>query len=291
MTLILACATHDYVVQVSDRRLIWLVDNQVMDQDDYANKVVLFCRRMAFAYTGLAEINGKKTDEWLMDVLAASNSLPDACLAIESSATEAFRRISLPSSKKRHAFVGVGWTLLAPDEQLRAAICTISNAQGEQGGWLPKARDKFTLQYTVLPELKSHQLENVGQRLSEKKTAEIERQIKNCIEHKTGPKPIARLLVRAVREVAARKRQVGQDLLVVSLPRNAVPSGELILMNAPPNREEMTFLYVPAGENDGVQYGPVLVGCGPQFRDWHASSGLARFGIISSGKPIRVDAW
>lgn len=291
MTLILSCATQDYVVQVSDRRLIWLNGDQIVDQDDDSNKVVLFCRRMAFAYTGLAEINGKKTDEWLMDVLAAFNSLPDACSAIESSATRAFRRISLPGNKKCHAFVGVGWTLLAPGNRFRPAICSISNAQGEQGEWLSEARDEFSLRYTILPESDLYQLEDAGQRLGKKEKAELERQINSCIKHKTGPKPIARLMAREVRQIAAGNRKVGQNLLVVSLPRSAIPSGELVFMNAPPSREEMTFLHVPAGGYDGIQYGPMLVGCGPQFRDWRASSGFARFGIISSGESIRVDSW
>ena len=127
--------------------------------------------------------------------------------------------------------------------------------------------------------------------MRKKAKADIERRIKSCVEHKAGPRPIARLLVRTVREVAAGNRTVGQDLLVVSLPKSAIPPGELIFMNAPPSREEMTFLHMPGGRNDGVQYAPSIAGCGPQFRDWRASSGLARSGIISSGESIRVDAW
>jgi hypothetical protein len=275
MTLVLSCATPEYIVQVSDRHLTW-PNGQLAD--DNTNKVVLFCRRVAFAYTGLAEIDGEKTDEWLMDVLATSNSLSEARSAIESSATKAFQRIPLPNSQKRHAFVGVGWTLLTPEDQPRAIICSISNAQNDRGEWLSEARDSFSQRCMILPELNLCWLEDAGYRLKISEKRELEHQIKDCVEHKTGPKPIARLLMRAVRQVADRSERVGHNLLVVSLPKNAVSfeSGEFIVLNAPPHRGNLTFLYVAAGKYDGVQYGPVLAGCGPQFRDWRASSGLTR---------------
>ncbi len=57
MTLVLNCLTHDYLFQVSDRRLVRLPDYEIIDDD--ANKNVFYCGHVAFSYTGLAEIEGK----------------------------------------------------------------------------------------------------------------------------------------------------------------------------------------------------------------------------------------
>ena len=73
MTLILSCIAKDYIVQVSDRRLslVTRVGGRlnVKPIEDKSNKAVVFCGALSFAYTGLANLQGKKTDVWLLDVL------------------------------------------------------------------------------------------------------------------------------------------------------------------------------------------------------------------------------
>lgn len=64
MTLIISCVTRDFVVQASDRRVS--VPNRRVG-DDRANKAIFYCGQSAWAYTGLAQIGPKRTDEWLVD--------------------------------------------------------------------------------------------------------------------------------------------------------------------------------------------------------------------------------
>jgi hypothetical protein len=55
MTLVMSLITESWAIQVSDRRLVWLgPDSVVSRKDDERNKAVLWCNRLAFAYTGLA---------------------------------------------------------------------------------------------------------------------------------------------------------------------------------------------------------------------------------------------
>ena len=62
MTFVLSCVTPEYVYQVSDRRLTWLNGAQRGHVvDDERNKSVLVDGRIAFAYTGLAEIGADHT--------------------------------------------------------------------------------------------------------------------------------------------------------------------------------------------------------------------------------------
>jgi 20S proteasome alpha/beta subunit len=63
MTLILAAATPHFVVAVADRRL---TRPDHTTADDNANKMVMFCNQMAFAYSGMSEIEGQRTVEWLV---------------------------------------------------------------------------------------------------------------------------------------------------------------------------------------------------------------------------------
>jgi hypothetical protein len=73
MTLIISALDSKFVVQVSDRRLT-RTDGRLLD--DFANKAIcVVCVDAVFsiAYTGLANINNKKTDEWLTDYLASIN--------------------------------------------------------------------------------------------------------------------------------------------------------------------------------------------------------------------------
>src|SRR5216110_2594679 len=108
MTMILSCATQRYVVQVSDRRVTNMLTGHCLDDD--SNKAVVWCGRVAFAYTGLSEVGGVRTDQWIARTLsdAAAETLPDVFDALRDGATTAFRRMRFQSTLdaarlKRHA--------------------------------------------------------------------------------------------------------------------------------------------------------------------------------------------
>src|SRR5688500_3051386 len=76
MTLVLTVVTLKRVVQVSDRLLTWPDGSMA---DDRANKAVcVSCDDgwFAISYSGAAQVGAKRTrtDEWLIDFLAAANA-------------------------------------------------------------------------------------------------------------------------------------------------------------------------------------------------------------------------
>jgi hypothetical protein len=74
VTLVLSVLTQEHVIQVSDRRLVRHdpATAQAELLDDEANKAVLWRGRLAFAYTGLADLGrDRQTDLWLAHTLAA----------------------------------------------------------------------------------------------------------------------------------------------------------------------------------------------------------------------------
>jgi len=117
MTLIITAATANKVVQASDRRLTRYTDGSVFD-DDSNKAVCVGCKDAYFsiAYTGLASINSKKTDEWILGYLisihAFQMNLVSVSEALETQLTATF--ISLPKKYKRMTFVLSGYRHYIP---------------------------------------------------------------------------------------------------------------------------------------------------------------------------------
>lgn len=255
MTLILSCTTQDYVVQVSDRRLVSL-DGKLYD--DETNKVVVFCGRMAFSYTGLAQLEGKETDLWVTQGLIDSSckSVSDAVYTIRDKATAAFKNIRLSPKLRRHAFVGAGWTKTAQEEPFRPTICVISNFHDEKFKYLHEARDEFTARFIVPGEENELLYIPTGQPLPSHYENKFIRNIYKCVKRRTGPSPITRILASGVRELASINDRVGKSLLSITIPKSAMGSRSIVGGLGPPSKEASSFLYIPAGQSDGMQYGP-----------------------------------
>jgi hypothetical protein len=113
MTQLLAAVNVNCAVVAADRRLTWLRANAPPEvADDDATKVVLLEEKVAFAYTGLANlrpVGRSETHWWLMNVLDPMPvSLDQALRTVEQRATNAFKRIKDVSGSTRHAFVATG---------------------------------------------------------------------------------------------------------------------------------------------------------------------------------------
>lgn len=261
MTLILSLATKNYIVQVSDRRLT--IGNgpfQGRLVDDDSNKVTLFCNRMSFAYTGLASINGKRTDYWLVDILSkiSSNSLSDACNMIVNSATSEFAKIRNNKIKKQ-AFVGVGWTRSGLDEPIKPIICNISNALNDQLNWLPEAEDKFVLRYSVLNGNDCYLFSQTGLHLPHRIIRPLTQNINKLVKKEIGPYSLGRLLAEAVWNAAKNNETIGSNLLLVSMPRAALESNSGIVIASMPDEKVNSFMYLNPSRNDGIVFGPNYV--------------------------------
>lgn len=276
MTLILSCATQEYVVQVSDRRLVTLPDGQLRDDD--TNKAVVFCGRMVFAYTGLAKLeNNEGTDVWLTKVLSdpSCRSLSDAVNTIRTRATETFQEIPLSAERKRHTFVGIGWTRNSLEEPFRPIICAISNYEDEQGNISSRARDEFTNRIFILQESDTFDFLSTRQQLPANFKTELVRNVRRCVKRQCGPQPITRLLAVGIRKVAVDNKNVGDNLLAVSFPKSAIGSPDFLMVSGSPLIDVPSFLYIPAHQTDGIEYGP-NVAC----KGW----GMTEFRITPAGR-------
>jgi len=272
MTLILSLATHDYIVQVSDRRLTIDSGSQLGKLlDDDSNKATLFCSRMSFAYTGLADVDGKRTDKWIVDVLSKvkSASLSDACYELVSAATSSFAHIR-NKKLKRQAFVGIGWTRSDPQEPFKPIICNITNALNHELDWLPEATDEFRLQCRTLEDEEPYLFTATGQRLPRNINRELERNFRNISKRGIGPLSIGRLLAEAIWKISDQNNAVGPRLLLVSLPKVAVEKPTGMVIAKIPDENTISFMYFSPENIEGVIHGPNYVCGGSAMTDFKA---------------------
>jgi hypothetical protein len=262
VTLVLSCLTPGYVVQATDRRLTDPRSGAVVD--DYTNKAVFFCGRMAYAYTGLSRIAGKPTDLWLTQVLSRARDLNEATEAVAGKATRAFQARYVPGSHPPHAFVSVGWARHPPDfDRFRPFITGISNFQDDKGERQPRVLDGFSLWIRVMRDEERAVLVSTGQQLPAADERALERTIGRVVSRGAFASEAVRLLGTKIREVARVNPKVGPGLLINAIPRSSVKEGQIAveLVNAGAPEDVPTFLYSPPGDDTGTQYGPMFT-CG-----------------------------
>ncbi len=281
MTLVLSAITRHAVIQVSDRRLVWLnKDGEPLRKDDEQNKAVLVWNRMTISYTGLAELGSdKRTDLWIAKTLAKWSANPESSssqdAAIDRLATEATRLFSeqpiagLPPEYKHHCFVIVGWARFNDQpSEFKPYLSCVSNYLDENCRQLPTARPSFQTGNRVLGDSESCFWLPIGQgpkqgHLWDKDSSNaVTGKISRLDPRGDDPDGLAAVLVDEIRRVADNNQYVGERLLLSCIPRRSIrPSrtGEITLVGGPMS-DEATFLYLRPDDSSGVQYGPIYVG-------------------------------
>ncbi|HVD40306.1 MAG TPA: hypothetical protein VNC16_04810 [Solirubrobacterales bacterium] len=279
--------TESWAIQVSDRRLVWLDQGKIVRKDDERNKAVVWCNRLAFAYTGLAELGPRRepTDEWLARELAEWWSAGDqkeqgqdaVIAAIMERAAAAMRRPriarGIPPHLRRHAFVGIGWARFDGQGGMVPYIVQIHNDPNE-GGEGAAAKDEFGSAIQHLPEgERSIFVSWVGQELSDAERPLLDDLKQGDPRSKDYGPYAAEVLAGIVREVAARNEFVGRGLLINALPKWAIHPGstETLLLAGGPMWENLSFLHLPSDDDDPVMRGPRYVCEGRQmgnFQVW-----------------------
>lgn len=282
----LSLISESWAIQVSDRRLVWFGPTGLPSRkDDERNKAVLWCNRLAFGYTGLAELGPMRepTDEWLARELAewwverggVEHRQDDLVAAIIDRAGAAMRRPRIargtPPDLKRHAFVGVGWTRFDGVGEMEPYIVSIQNhlnhSEGEQ-----LAPDDFRYSIDRLPRHERPIMVSwVGQELGPEEAMLEELKRGDPGSKSYGPFA-AEVLSGVVRAVADRNQFVGKGLMISALPKWAIHPGstETFLLSSGPAWDQLTFLHVPSDESDPVMRGPLYVCEGHQISGFEA---------------------
>jgi hypothetical protein len=275
MTLILSCATPDYVFQVSDRRLTAMTGDAF---DDENNKAVVIGGRLAFGYTGHSQVHGMKTDDWLV---ATARSVPTqnlrlVCEHIRDGASAHFARIRPRwvrtfghAGALRHAFVAVGWAQYPGADRLEPLYVTVSNALDDHGDWRDEPERDFSIMDNPWGAMSGgFFIQSAGQTLAPEEKRAIWRHVRRCAKHSAAPGAFQRALIDAALFVATRREKrpghgpIGRSLLAICIPRVAAEemtrSRVYRAIYGWPTPLVTTFLYVPLS-------GQTVEVCGPSF--------------------------
>jgi hypothetical protein len=259
MTLILNCITRDYAIQVSDRRLTVGKGKQVTNE---ANKVVLWGGRMSLAYTGIAELGAKRdfpawpdgvarspllahTDIWMTEILSGTRNLKEATDILEQAAAREVTKF--PEQYCRQAFAGILWGAwrAAPDTLLPAVV-VVSNYINSRGQ-IRELPGTFATDVTLLDPKELVYILPIGQVPSESYMADVNRKVRRAVAKKVAPHEVATLLAQAVIGKSGSGSTVGDSLMVVILPKAAIPISEIVAPYPyPAGRDDPIFAYLPS---------------------------------------------
>jgi hypothetical protein len=288
MTLILGCLTHERIVVAVDRRLT-RADGTVHDDD--ANKAVFFGGRIALAYTGLAQLEGKDTADWLAEQLAPHARIKDGMHAVASRATDVLK--ATRGREKRVAFLAFGWATLQQEPPPLPFVCLATNFMSDSDGWLATALPTLTVRTHFVPPEQSHLLVAAGQSLYRSEFVVLDRLLRRAAQHHVGPSVFARLLGTQIQLVAngsdARSTRVGNGLVIQALVKAIIVAEERTRFSGalftPLTPDANSFVYV---RNDGAllpsQF-PVMVGDGGVIKGFAGNIDPELRSILDEGSP------
>ena len=166
MTLIVTAVGKSFVIQASDRRLTTPSGEL---RDDNANKALcVACRDAVFAmaYTGLAQIGSKRTDEWLADELtemkAGDLSFIELWMALKSRLDPTFNNLRVDRKHRSLVLVMAGYRPIPKTDgalrkfegQVAGFAGQLSNIDDDAAKPLPKPDNEFHWHSWWSPDIK-----------------------------------------------------------------------------------------------------------------------------------------
>lgn len=233
MTLVLTCLAQDFVVQVSDRRVRLRGERRA---EDRANKAVFFGGYTTWAYTGLAYLDDKRTDEWLFELFeGVQNGLDELTQSLEEKAGAAIERyLDKPKDSHtyrthgRHAFVGAGY--VDPGDGTVPACIVVSNF-GDMTQWKNEATENLTTTAYTINQGSVYRVLSAGAPLPDTILKSLTSALDKSVTR--GSHVVAHDLALAVRTIAKTNKTVGKNIMCCVIPRAAVVSDTFGIHGAP----------------------------------------------------------
>ena len=256
MTLILIALTLDHIVQVSDRRFVWLnASEQIVRTEDSHIKAVV-TPRFARSYTGLAELGNGDTADWIATEL--SSHIKDHDAGVSALTAAARQEVNKQKTQKRPlAIVTAGWVHMKSGGTEARAIVISNFAEDTRG-----TPDDFVTRVISLKKERQSLVYPKGQPFYVSEIKGVNRDIENlCKRGRATARAIATVLTEYVRSVArssGRKDYVSEEVLISSLPRLDRLKGHLVVGKLVEDYWSVTC--IKSGEVAEGHGGPIIVG-------------------------------
>jgi hypothetical protein len=219
VTLLLTCATREYVIQASDRRVCF-TDGKLGDDD--RGKAIFYCGRIAVAYTGVADIGGD-TALWLARQLSKA---PDIEAGLDSIGVATEMYFKEKGLRIQHTVVATGWaTRQGTPPKGMPFIAASSNTYSG-------SLDEFKTRVNFVKPGVACLGYDFGQPLTPAEKGTLDITVRSGLKFKTAPGSIARALADQIRLVASgsdvRAPWVSKAVLVQCLSRSAIATGQTL---------------------------------------------------------------
>jgi hypothetical protein len=274
LTFVLSAITHDEILQVSDRRFTFVnPDGSIHRRDDESNKMVLFCGRIMFGFTGRGDLGmERQTDLWLANRIGEVNatlgepSQVGMLSGIAKKLTDLFKKRRYAG--QRHAFVAAAWARMQPAPPSRPAtpnemspyLAYISNFHDADGNELDAVNAAFQVFMRPLAHQEPVAVLGAPAHLSSGEVRALEQDLAAAAAQDDREALIG-ILGSKIREVAARDENVGEGLMISVFPRASIGDRDGFYIAGAPEPNLRSFLYVPPSNDVSVQLGPVVT-CG-----------------------------
>ncbi len=212
MTILVAFVCEDYAVFLSDRRLTRSDGTTTEIVENHRTKSVLWNGSIVFGYTGLANIAGQAADEWLVFTLAVAD--PIGVLIDEASRVfqKPWATRLRPSSIRRTAFVGIGWTVRGP------AIFKVSNYHNELDQMTAEPLPAFASHLYSPPFGHGSLLRQFGAGETDPRWKDLGKKLAAHVAVGATPTQVVNSMVRTVRAITSDYAEIGHNVLTTMLP-------------------------------------------------------------------------
>lgn len=263
MTQIIAVITQEFVTVVSDRRLSYLNEDGSFKEikTDNECKLVALCEHSCIAYTGLADLGGYATYEWITRTLKNYRCI-DGWHAGNILAKESQKCLkNINKSYSHMTFLITGWK--NTNKGLLPYTLRMSNAYNHDDSWNKTATDNFRYKLITLLSNELPESMVVGVPLKREQRRRIKSHLSKTTKRRTLPFATLEYLSKEI--VNSKNIMVGDNVLGVTIPKNQIEEANkkdmYFIGHHVPNTTRSTFTYYEKGSNVLNIYGPSHV-CG-----------------------------
>jgi hypothetical protein len=246
------------------------------------------------------ESRTEPTDELVLSALAKPGEHIRGLIGnLSSEATQAIRQLPLNTLTPRQrrvvrrtsivgcGFFGIKRHVVPPpyttSDGLYPFLAVISNAQDLSEAWRPEAAKEFAVHMAIPHEREVFTLHVAGQPLLQRERRDLWRDIRRTLPRISHPEAVARLLTRAIQQVAKRNRAVGADVMNTMIVRENVghwdgtvagglipigPSAqtEANYFHRPQGGQRASWIFCPLDPTQQLHYGPNVACDGIQMK-------------------------
>lgn len=227
----------------------------------------------AIGYTGLAEIDGLPTHEWICNRLAHVKARQpwEAAKVLQEAATAWFSRLP-PDDIYPQQFLLVGYDLFPGDSEIRPHVARVTNLFDEHRQPIPKPSRQFQqLVRPLRPNASTpYDIDVVGVSLSSERRQALDRNVRRLLKREIGKHELLRLLVDEIAHTheidsgggtQVTDSRVSRSVLAMTIPRKSASVESFLLLSTPADENAASFWLFNSESGTFTQTGPA-VACG-----------------------------